>query len=175
MSVRLSNALRALSSSLDLMSAQAKFGLVSSVNGETGFARVVIQPDGVLSGWLPVVSPWIGSGWGLVCPLSPGDQVLVLPQEGDAEQGVILGGIYSNEQRPPSAPNGEFWLVHKSGSYLKLRNDGSIQIKGDLHVEGDVYDSLGSLSHLRTTYNQHTHRSGSSTTSTPTPQDQGNE
>jgi hypothetical protein len=58
---------------------------------------------------------------------------------------------------PPAAPVGEFWLVHASGSFLKLRNDGTIQMKGDLHVAGDVYDQTGSLSRLRNHYNVHIH------------------
>jgi phage baseplate assembly protein gpV len=169
---QLANALKAHSASLDQTAGQAKFGVVTSVNQETGWAKVSLQPDGVLSGWLPVLSPWIGNGWGLTCPLTPGDQVLVLPQDGDAQQGVIVGAAYSRAQVPPAAPNGEFWLVHKSGSSLKMCNDGTVQLNGDLHVNGDVYDKVGALSHLRATYNAHVHaiRPGS-VTSTPTPQD----
>ena len=47
--------------------------------------------------------------------------------------------------------------MHRSGSYLKLQNDGTIQVKGDLHVAGDVYDSHGPLSSLRNHYNAHIH------------------
>jgi len=165
---RLANAIKAHAANLDTAAAQAKFGLVASVNWQSGTARVVIQPDGVLSGWLPVLSPWTGNGWGIVCPLSPGDQVFVAPQEGDIEQGVIVGRAYSNGQRPPQAPSGEFWIVHQSGSSLKLCNDGTVRISGDLHVQGNVFDSQGSLSHLRSTYNSHTHPNGpASTTGLP--------
>ena len=81
------NALKSHSANLDLATGQAKFGIVVSVNYQTAMGRVTIQPDGVLSGWLPILSQWTGNGWGLVCLPSPGDQVLVLPQEGDVEQG----------------------------------------------------------------------------------------
>ena len=137
--------------------AQPRFGTVTSVDPNTGTARLMLQPEGVLSGWLPVLSPWVGSGWGMICPPKPGDQVLVLAQEGAAEHGIIVGRIFSNRQCPPPAPSGELWLVHQSGSYLKLLNDGTIQVGGDLHVNGDVYDSQGSLSRLRGHYNAHTH------------------
>jgi uncharacterized protein involved in type VI secretion and phage assembly len=153
----LSNAIKAHAANLDTAAAQAKFGIVASVNGQTQAARVVMQPDGVLSGWLPFLSPWTGSGWGIVCPLSPGDQVFVVPQEGDIEQGVIVGRAYSTAQRPPQAPSGEFWIVHQSGSSLKLCNDGTVRVAGDLHVQGNVFDSQGSLSRLRGAYNSHTH------------------
>jgi phage baseplate assembly protein V len=123
MTDRLTNALKSQAASLDRSSGRAKFALVSSVNYQTGYARVLIQPDGVLTGWLPVLSSWVGSGWGLISPPQPGDQVFVIPQDGDAEQGVIVGRTYSSAQMPPPAPDGELWMVHKSGSYLKGTSD----------------------------------------------------
>lgn len=167
---RLTNVVKAHAAGLDHSSGQAKFGKVSSVNPDTGNVRVVIQPDGVLSGWLPVLSQWVGDGWGMVCPPNPGDQVLLVPQEGDVEQGVVVGRTYSISQLPPKAPGGEFWLVHKSGSFFKLCNDGTLRISGDLHVQGDVYDQHGALSSLRAAYNGHTHivKAGGITTP-PTP------
>ena len=107
----------------------------------------------------------------MVCLPSPGDQVLVVPQEGDVEQGVVIGGIFSTKQTPPIAPAGEFWLVHASGSSLKLCNDGTVRVHGDLHVSGDVYDGIGPLSRLRTHYNNHTHSMKSNGTTTPIPTD----
>lgn len=157
MSDRLASAIKSHVSDLSRRAGQAKFGTVSSVNVQTGNVKVTIQPDGVLSGWLPMLSPWVGNGWGMVCPPSPGDQVLLIAQEGDAEQGVVIGCAYSSKQRPPPAPEGELWLVHNSGSYLKLCGDGTIRVSGDLHVDGDVYDRHGALSSLRANYNKHAH------------------
>jgi phage baseplate assembly protein gpV len=169
---RLSNAIKSHAASLDQSTGQIKFGTVTSVNSQNATARVIIQPDGVLSGWLPVLSQWVGSGWGMVCPPSPGDQVLFVPQEGDVEQGIIIGRSFSNKQMPPVVPDGEFWLMHQSGSFLKLCNDGTIQIHGDLHVQGDVYDRHGPLSGLRTHYNSHTHSMTSTgITTVPSPLD----
>jgi uncharacterized protein involved in type VI secretion and phage assembly len=172
MSGVLSNLIKSHASSLDQAAGQVKFGTVTSVNAANATARVIIQPEGVLSGWLPVLSQWVGNGWGLACPPSPGDQVLFVPQEGDVEQGVIIGRVFSVKQMPPAAPGGEFWMVHQSGSFLKLCNDGTIRISGDLHVAGDVYDRQGSISRLRTHYDSHTHTVGNNaTTSAPTPLD----
>jgi hypothetical protein len=168
---RLSNAIKSHAASLDQSSGQIKFGTITSVNSQNATARVLIQPDGVLSGWLPVLSQWVGNGWGMVCPPNPGDQVLVVPQEGDIEQGIIIGRSFSNKQKPPAVPGGEFWLIHQSGSFLKLCNDGTIRISGDLHVQGDVYDQHGPLSNLRTHYNSHRHSASNGTTSPPTPLD----
>ena len=168
----LSNIIKSHASNLDQSAGQVKFGTVTSVNSANATARVTIQPEGVLSGWLPILSQWVGSGWGMACPPAPGDQVLLVPQEGDGEQGIIIGRVFSLKQMPPPAPDGEFWLVHTSGSFFKLCNDGTIRISGDLHVAGDVYDQHGPVSGLRTHYNSHTHKLGANqTTSSPTPLD----
>jgi phage gp45-like len=110
----------------------------------------------------------------MICLPEPGDQVLVVPQEGDIEQGIIIGACYSRVQRPPAAQSGEFWLVHKSGSFIKLGNDGIVHVGGDLRVSGDVYDKEGSLSHLRNTYNTHTHPTADGTSGKPSPLDTAN-
>jgi phage baseplate assembly protein V len=168
---RLLNALKAQSAALDAATAQPRFGMVTSVDPSTYTARVLLQPEGVLSGWLPVLTAWAGNGWGLVCPPSPGQQVLVLAQEG--EHGIIVGPAFSDANRPPSAPSGELWLVHASGSFLKLLTDGSIagtatafnfsgtvSISGNLIVSGDISDQSGdhgTLASLRGAYDAHTH------------------
>lgn len=157
MSDLLENALKSHSAALDLVVGRTMFGTVTSVDYSNSMVRVAMQPGNVLSGWLPVLSQWTGNGWGLVCPLNPGDQVLVVPQDGDSEQGIVVGRAFSTTQRPPQAPADEFWIVHKSGTSLKLCNDGTVRLHGDLHVQGDVFDSKGPLSRLRTTYNAHTH------------------
>ena len=154
---RLLNAIKAHSGAQDAAAGQPRFGVVTSVDPAAGTARVQLQPDGVRTGWLPVLSPWVGAGWGLSCPPSPGDQVLVLPQEGDAEHGVIAGRAWSAQAAGPATPVGELWLTHKSGSYLRLLNDGTVSVRGDLRVEGDVYDRHGSLDGLRQKYNRHRH------------------
>jgi uncharacterized protein involved in type VI secretion and phage assembly len=169
---RLLNIIKQHAGALDQGGSQPRFATVTSVNPGAATAKVTLQPEGVLSGWLPVLSPWVGNGWGIYCPPSPGDQVLVLAQEGDAEHGIVIGRAFSNAQMPPSAPVGELWLMHNSGSCIKLQNDGKIQMHGDLYVEGDIYDRQGSLSRLRGRYDGHTHTdSRGGTTTGPNQQD----
>jgi phage baseplate assembly protein gpV len=168
---RFLNAVKAHASALDRSQGQPRFATVASVDPARYAARVALQPEGVLTGWLPILTPWVGSGWGLVCPPSPGDQVLVLAQEGDSEHGVIAGGSFSDLARPPAAPPGELWLVHQSGAFIKLTTDGTVQVNGDLHVNGNVYDYHGSLAQLRGHYNEHTHAVPDGTSGPPNPQD----
>ncbi len=161
------NMVKAQAGGLDGLAGVARFGLVSSFDPEAYAAKVLIQPENVLSGWLPIVSAWVGAGWGLAAPLTPGAQVLVIAQEGDAEQGVIIGAVWSTVDRPLPAPAGELWLQHQSGSFLKLLNDGTIflsaptvNISGNLVVSGNISDQAGAhgtVGTLRNAYDTHTH------------------
>ena len=158
------NILRGHAAQLDQSWAHPRIGIISSVDPVKFTARVTIQPEGVLSGWLPVASPWVGSGWGIVCPPLPGDQVIIVWQEGDGEQGIIVGRLWSANALPPPTPSGELWLMHSTGSFIKLLNNGSIESNaptwthtGNLHVNGDVSDEHGSVATLRAHYNEHVH------------------
>jgi phage baseplate assembly protein V len=167
------NAFKTFAAGLDQLQASPRLATVASVDPETACARVIHQPEDVLSGWLPVLSAWTGNGWGLVCLPNPGDQVLVVPHDGDPASGIVLGSLYSDKRELPVTRPGEFWLVHGSGSFIKLLHDGTIQMRGDLHVDGEVFDRWGPLSRLRSNHNAHVHTDGAGRiTSAPTTKDQ---
>lgn len=161
------NAVKARAGGMDGLMGVARFGLVSSFDPSAYAARVMMQPENVLSGWLPILSAWVGAGWGLAAPLTPGDQVLVLAHEGHSEQGVIVGCVWSAVDTPVLAPVGELWLKHQSGSLIKLVNDGTISltaatvnVAGNLVVSGDISDrsgAHGTVAALRNAYDNHTH------------------
>ena len=146
----------------------ARCGLVASFNPQTYCAKVTIQPENILSGWLPILSPWVGPGWGLVAPLPIGVQVLVLPDRNDAQQGVIVGVLFSEVDTPPNtAAAGEFLLLHASGAYFTLKNDGSwtsmrpaatkitgnVTVTGTITASGDVIGAGISLDNHEHLYN----------------------
>lgn len=189
------NAIKRTAAGMDAQYAQPRFALVASVDPVNYAAKVLLQPEGVLSGWLPILTQWVGAGWGLVAPPQPGDQVLVLAHLGQADHGVIIGRAYSLSDPAPAAPAGELWLVHATGSFLKLHNDGTIEghasqwnltgnmvLTGNLDVIGniqateDITDQSGThgtLANFRTIYDEHVHngvQGGLQTTQTPTPQ-----
>lgn len=129
---------------------QTRVGIVTSVNTANYTARVMVQPEGVLSGWLPMAATMVGGGWGLVSPCSVGEQVAFLAQEGDAEHGIIVARLFSNQQQPPKIYTdqyaqgntsyiqpGEIGLVHKDGTFLRLIG-GKVLIHGDLYVDGII-------------------------------------
>ena len=165
---RFLNAMKAQSAALDRAQGQARFAVVASADPARHAVRVRLQPENVLSGWLPVASPWVGAGWGIFCLPSPGDQVLVVAQEGEAEHGVVAGGCFSDRRPAPAGAVGELVLRHASGATLRLANDGTVRITGDLHVSGRVFDSYGALDVLRGHYNQHGHAGAPAP---PSPQD----
>lgn len=105
-------------------------GVVVSYDPDSYAARVVLKPADVLTGWLPIAAEWVGNGWGMFCPPSIGDLVAVAFTAADSGSGTITGRIFNDEDRPLSVPSGELWLVHKSGQYLKLLNDGTIESHG---------------------------------------------
>lgn len=109
--------------------ADPRNGLVESYDPGSYSAKVALQPDGVSTGWIPVGSPWVGNGWGMFAPPSPGDLVEISHQEGDPQQPQVGQRFYNDDDRPLPCPSGEFWLVHKSGSMLKFHNDGSVDLK----------------------------------------------
>ena len=183
------NAIRAQAGVMSGATGQVRCGTVQSVDPATYCAKVMLQPEGVLTGWLPVAANWVGAGWGMVAPPSPGQQVVVLAQEGQAEHGLVLGGLFSLSAPPPQAPSGELWLVHQTGSCLKLHNDGSIegkatiwnltgliQLTGSLIASGDISDqggAHGTFGNLRTIYDEHIHpdvQNGPGSTGLPIPQ-----
>lgn len=175
---RLIEAMKVRGRQMDAQAGQPRFAIVTSYDANSGAAKVAYQPEGAASGWLPVLSQWTGAGWGMHATLQAGDQVYVIPHEGDADHGVIIGRVYSNKARPPAAGDGEFVLRHASGAYLRLQadgqvavadqhgasitmqNNGTVAIAGTLLVTGDIIDNNGahgSLDALRQGYDAHEH------------------
>lgn len=108
--------------------AKTRIATVSSYDPTNYCAKVRIQPEDTETGWIPVLSQWVGNGWGMFSPPSPGDLVEVQFQEGDVNAGMICQRFFNDNARPLPTPPGEFWLVHKTGSVLKFHNDGSVEV-----------------------------------------------
>ena len=107
---------------------RTQMGTVSAYNPATYSVKVLLQPSAIESGWLPIQTAWVGNGWGLQAGPTLGDLVTVQFQEGDQDAGVVMGSVYNTQDRPQSVPSGEAWMQHKSGSFLKFHNDGSVEI-----------------------------------------------
>lgn len=143
--------------------AMVRHGIVSGYDPGSYCAKVRVMPEDRETGWLPIVSPWIGNGWGLFAPPSIGDAVEVQFQEDDAEAGYVCQRFFNDSDRPLSVQSGEFWLVHKSGSFLKFHNDGSVE----LNTAGNLTGNVGANASLTVAGNMTTNVSGNSTTTAP--------
>lgn len=117
-----------------------RHGLVTSYDPQNYLAKVVFQPEGQESGWLPIETGHIGEGYGIAVGLQPGsgqspqqngqqsaggssagasgDQVIVRFQEGDFEGGKIVQRVHSSQDTPPQVQSGELviWTKFKQDS-----------------------------------------------------------
>ncbi len=106
-----------------------RMGTVSSYDPGSYSVKVRLQPEDIETGWVPVMSPSVGNGFGLFSPPTPGDAVVVGFQEGNTEVPIVLGGLYNDVDRPDvqgagGVPSGDKWLVHPKGMRIRLHGEG---------------------------------------------------
>jgi phage baseplate assembly protein gpV len=131
--------------------APPRLGIVSTYDPNQYAVKVRLQPDGTETGWIQLKSQWVGDEWGLFCPPINGAQVEVTFEKADGEAGLCGSGLFSDEDRPLPVPQGEFWLVHKSGAYVKLTNDPTLTL-GDgqgasITIANGLLKSVGAWTH----------------------------
>ena len=119
-------------------------GVVTSYDPTRYAAKCTLQPDSLNTGWLPVAAHWIGNGWGMFSPPSPGDQVNVEFIDGDIGAGTVTSRIWDLNNQTLVVPAGEWWLVHKSGQFIKLTNDGKLTLD-DAHGATFQLDGAGNI------------------------------
>lgn len=110
-----------------------------------------IQPEGIKTGWMPLACAWVGNGWGMFCPPSIGDLVDVHFIDSDLQAGFAQQRFFTTANRPLSVPSGEFWLVHKTGSFFKLTNDGKATFS-DAHGASVALNGDGTISSAASTW-----------------------
>jgi hypothetical protein len=116
--------------------ATTRMGIVDSYDPDLYCAKVRIQPENVLTGFLPISTEWAGNGWGDVNGLTPGTVVDVHFQEGGKNAGYISKRFFSSITRPPGpVPAGESWRVHETGSFLKFTNDGKVSVNSNSDLD----------------------------------------
>jgi phage baseplate assembly protein V len=126
---RLLNAHKMHAAAMDSASPVGRWGIVISANPATMTVKVTLQPEGVTTDWLPLLSSAVGGGWGLIHVPPVGTQVFCMPDAGDGQSYIVVGATWSAASAPPAGYNqGEIWLVHSSGSSIKLTNDGKLTI-----------------------------------------------
>ena len=104
-------------------------GIVTSWDPIKHLAKVMYQPEGEESGWLPVHAMAAGNGYGLISGLSVGDQVEITHQEGEFDDGAITSRVHSEQAPAPTVHSGEQLLLTPWGSTFFLAQDGSVTAK----------------------------------------------
>lgn len=187
----------------DMLNLQAKtqYGTITAYNPNDYTVKVLLQPEGVETGWIPLTAPWSGNGLGAVFGPVLGTDCRVDFAGGIPEAAMAGARFFNANNPPPVVQSGQAAIVDGAGSYVRLNNDGTITISaagaatldapggltinanttinGNEQVNGNVQASQqisdlngahGSISSLRTAYDDHTHsgvQTGTGTTSGP--------
>jgi phage baseplate assembly protein V len=109
-----------------------------------GRVRVRLSAFGNLeTGWLQVVCPGAGQNKGIIALPDVGDQVLVVFPQGEAAQGMVLGGLYAR-QTAPDNKIGE----NRVGCFVFATRDGQRITLDDTRQTILVENKQGSLVEL---------------------------
>ncbi|SDX12425.1 hypothetical protein SAMN05518669_103345 [Variovorax sp. YR634] len=117
-------------------------GIVDSYDPATYSVKVLLQPANVPTGWIPILSPYVGNGWGLQVGPEIGDAVVLQAQEGGGDAAIVIGSMFNDIERPMLVPSGEMWIRHKSGSFLKFKNSGDVELNTDHDLIATVGNDL---------------------------------
>ena len=152
----LMNAVRQAAAIQGMDRAAVRHGIITGYDPTTHAVKVTIQPEDIVTGWLPLQALAVGAGWGAVFAPTLGEQVQVSFQEDDSTLGTVGLRFFNDEDAPPQVPAGEWWLLHKNGASIKftadgkltvadaagaivqLSNDGKVRVTADLIVTGKI-------------------------------------
>lgn len=102
--------------------------LVTSYDPKTHSVKGTFQPEGHMSGWIPIVSQGASVG-GISVQVGPsiGDLALVSYVEGDPEVGCVIGFKHNDVDQPPGAESGTAVIKHNpSGVTITLNGSGIV-------------------------------------------------
>lgn len=114
-----------------------KAGLVTDYDPVAYAVKVLLQPEGIETGWLTLETAMAGNGFGIFAGPINGSQAIVSFLEGDREVGWVTGFLPSDEDAPPNVPAGEVHVIHKTGAFLKFLNDGTISVKATAGIKSE--------------------------------------
>jgi hypothetical protein len=104
----------------------AKYGHVSAYNPNNYTVKVMLLPEQVETGFIPLATIWVGNNLGAVFGPAIGDSVKLDFIDGSVQAMVVNGRFFNNTAAPPVVQSGQAAFVDSQGSYIRLNNDGSI-------------------------------------------------
>ncbi len=116
-----------------------RYGNVVQWDPKKHAAKVRIQPEGIVTNWIPVSSEFIGNGFGVVAALGADDQVEIhWPEDGINEASITRRLFDARNAVPDWAQNaqpGEYYLGDKAGSLLSMTLDGKFTLAGKAEID----------------------------------------
>lgn len=135
-----------------------RFGNICDVDASQGLCRVEFDEDGITSAFLPVLSPNTKENKYLAMP-AINEQVVCLMDE-FCEQGVVLGALYSQVDKPTGFNIGESGAVYATGSKIIHKPDGGLEFgasSGKLSLANAFESLAGIMSDLLDAHIAETH------------------
>lgn len=162
-----------------------RFGIVSQINPINVEARVNFEEDESTSYWLPILQTKTLNDKFYAMP-DVGEQVACLMDE-NSEDGVILGAIYSSEDKAVINTEKQLSINLEDDSFINANKENKtltvkfskMHLIGDIQHDGfftnsdgikskaDITDKKSSMQEMRNTYNSHTHSGVHGGTSSP--------
>ena len=113
-----------------------KFGNICDVDAPSGLCRVEFDDDGITSDWLPlIVKNSFNTKDFFIFDI--GEHVACMMDQ-NAENGVIIGAIYSQDRKPDGGAQDRQRIVYKDGSTFDFDMSSgtlTIDIKGDVNLK----------------------------------------
>jgi len=120
-------------------------GTIEAVDLKAYQVQCRLKTSGQLTNWLRLGSDYVGDKFGLVVAPAAGDEVLIeFLDWNPSGPGIVTRRLFGKDA-PPALKEDEIHLVHKSGTEVLIKSDGSIEITGvktsDSSYKSDVSDS----------------------------------
>lgn len=130
-----------------------KYGQISAYNPNNYTVKVLLLPEQIETGFIPLATIWVGNQFGGVFGPNIGDSVKLDFIDGSVQATIVGGRFFNNTALPPLVNSGQAALVDSKGSYIRLNNDGTITIgapngitlttptltqNGNLQVNGNI-------------------------------------
>lgn len=127
-----------------------RVGVVTSYDPNRHAVKVIQQPEGSESGWIPISTPHVGNNFGVAIGLTPGDQVVIGYHEDDLESPFVSGRLHSDQERPPVAQSGEI-VIQTPNTLIKVDSSSNISVTttGNLTINatGNIALTSAKLTH----------------------------
>lgn len=104
----------------------SRWAVISAYDPNSYAIKANIQPEGTETGWLPILSNWVGPSWGDFAGPLIGMQCLLIFAHGNMQDPIAAGQAWSTQAPPVPVPSGERLIQHSTGSLLHFDNEGNV-------------------------------------------------